>query len=250
MIICGIDWYLTTALLLVVLLTGVIRWGWVALALFGLYRLSRGWRWSDGVLLLLATLWGCVIAFVPQSPRTHRPGATSEISITGGCWRTEPNYSRMADWQSDGVLTRAVRRFRSDNPTWAISDETLMHDLRRADIRLIGPESTLSITIRSETEECSIAMANAYAKVLVEFSQEENRRRCDQAASNAHRSVDLMKRHMAELAQRNDSAARSEFNALTNVLYNLMVEEENVRRETDRLENETLRVRRFAERVE
>lgn len=46
MIICGIDWYLTTALLLVVLLTGVIRWGWVALALFGLYRLLRGGRWS------------------------------------------------------------------------------------------------------------------------------------------------------------------------------------------------------------
>ena len=58
MIICGIDWDMAIALLLVALLTGVIRWGWVALALFSLYRLSRGGRWSDGVLLLLATLWG------------------------------------------------------------------------------------------------------------------------------------------------------------------------------------------------
>lgn len=248
--ICTVDWGLTFVLLLLTALFLLFRLGWIVLLLVGVILLfKRCWRMS-AVLLICSTVWGvAVLARGNAASRRSRSFAASELWVVGEKWRRQPQevlFMRQADWRSEKALSRAMRQYRVDNPHVIVGDEVLMDALRHADIQLCGSNSTIRIEVQVDDVRLSVALADAYAKALVEFSAEENRRRCDYWASQTHRLVEIQRRRVAEFADKADPLSRAEYTIQTNVLSNLMAEEENVRQEVNRNYNETLSIRRLA----
>ncbi|MBR2488498.1 MAG: hypothetical protein IKB52_05230, partial [Kiritimatiellae bacterium] len=173
-------------------------------------------RWLSVFVFILV---GAIISFAVYriSPTVYE--ARSEFSIdlrrTSGRTGTaldqaSPDYgssyeeifnTRLPDWRSGRIVSMIIKQYRADNPSSTVTDEELMSTLGSTRIDIVRRSRLITITIRAGSPRLCAALANAYAKSIDKFTEEENKVRCDKAVSQIHQNVEKQRRMVDKIAE-------------------------------------------------
>ena len=173
-------------------------------------------RWLSVFVFILV---GAIISFAVYriSPTVYE--ARSEFSIdlrrTSGRTGTaldqaSPDYgssyeeifnTRLPDWRSGRIVSMIIKQYRADNPSSTVTDEELMSTLGSTRIDIVRRSRLITITIRAGSPRLCAALANAYAKSIDKFTEEENKVRCDKAVSQIHQNVEKQRRMVDKIAK-------------------------------------------------
>ena len=156
-------------------------------------------RW---ILVLVALLIGLVVAFAVYriSPTIYeatseftmdmkRPSMNGSVLTAGmempdlGNTFEEVLNTRMADWRSDKVVAQIVAQYRANYPNSTVSDEELATTLQDSKIDLVRHSRLITISVRSKNPTLAAALANAYAKAIESFTEEDAKVRIDKAVA-------------------------------------------------------------------
>ena len=156
-------------------------------------------RW---ILVLVALLIGLVVAFAVYriSPTIYE--ATSEFTMdmkrssSNGSVLTAgmeaPDFgntfeevlnTRMAYWRSAAVVGQIIAQYRANYPNSTVSDEELTSTLMDSKIDLVRHSRLITISVRSKNPTLAAALANAYAKAIESFTEEDAKVRIDRAVA-------------------------------------------------------------------
>ena len=94
-----------------------------------------------------------------------------------------------------------IKQYRADNPSSTVTDEELMSTLGSTRIDIVRRSRLITITIRAGSPRLCAALANAYAKSIDKFTEEENKVRCDKAVSQIHQNVEKQRRMVDKIAK-------------------------------------------------
>jgi len=156
-------------------------------------------RW---ILVLVALLIGLVVAFAVYriSPTIYeatseftmdmkRPSMGTSVLTAGmetpdfGNTFEEVLNTRMADWRSDKVVGQIVAQYRANYPNSTVADEELASTLQDSKIDLVRHSRLITISVRSKNPTLAAALANAYAKAIESFTEEDAKVRIDKAVA-------------------------------------------------------------------
>ena len=110
--------------------------------------------------------------------------------------------TRLPDWRSERVFSKIIQKHRANYPNSTVTDRELVEILVGSKLELVRHSRLITIAVRSKTPELAAALANAYAESIEEFTDEENKKRCDKAVALIHEQVEKQKRADDELATR------------------------------------------------
>ena len=156
-------------------------------------------RW---ILVVVALLIGLVVAFAVYriSPTIYeatseftmdmkRPSMNGSVLTAGmempdlGNTFEEVLNTRMADWRSDKVVAQIVAQYRANYPNSTVADEELAATLQDSKIDLVRHSRLITISVRSKNPTLAAALANAYAKAIESFTEEDAKVRIDKAVA-------------------------------------------------------------------
>ena len=156
-------------------------------------------RW---ILVLVALLIGLVVAFAVYriSPTIYeatseftmdmkRPSMGTSVLTAGmetpdfGNTFEEVLNTRMSDWRSDKVVGQIVAQYRANYPNSTVADEELASTLQDSKIDLVRHSRLITISVRSKNPTLAAALANAYAKAIESFTEEDAKVRIDKAVA-------------------------------------------------------------------
>ena len=108
--------------------------------------------------------------------------------------------TRLSDWRSEKIVTKILQEYRSDHPFSTVPDEEIMTVLSESNLELVKNSRIITITTRSKIPALASSLANAYAEAIENFTDEENKFRCDKAVSQIHLNVEKQRREVQKLA--------------------------------------------------
>lgn len=108
--------------------------------------------------------------------------------------------TRLSDWRSEKIVTKILQEYRSDHPSSTVPDEEIMTVLSESNLELVKNSRIITITTRSKIPALASSLANAYAEAIENFTDEENKFRCDKAVSQIHLNVEKQRREVQKLA--------------------------------------------------
>lgn len=107
--------------------------------------------------------------------------------------------TRLPEWRSDRIVTKILQSYRKEHPTSVNSDETIQSTLSGSQLELMRNSRLITITVRSTDPQLAAALADAYADAIEDFTDEENKVRCDKAVSQIHENVEKKRREVDKL---------------------------------------------------
>lgn len=173
-------------------------------------------RWLSVFVFLLA---GLVISFAVYkiSPTIYEAQSSFTMDMrrsSSGVGRvldqSLPDYgntyaeifnTRIPDWRSGKIVTKIVQQYRANYPASTVSDEELISTLGGSELELQRNSRIITITVRSGVPALAAALANAYAEAIENFTDEENKARCDKAVSQIHGNVEKRRREVDKIAK-------------------------------------------------
>ena len=173
-------------------------------------------RW---ILVLVALLIGLMVAFAVYriSPTIYEAQSSFTMDMrrsSSGVGRvldqSLPDYgntyaeifnTRIPDWRSGKIVTKIVQQYRANYPASTVSDEELISTLGGSELELQRNSRIITITVRSGVPALAAALANAYAEAIENFTDEENKARCDKAVSQIHGNVEKRRREVDKIAK-------------------------------------------------
>jgi capsular exopolysaccharide synthesis family protein len=173
-------------------------------------------RWLSVFVFLLL---GLIIAFAVYriSPTIYqaRSEFTMDMRRTSGransaIYDATPDYgstyaeifnTRISDWRSEKIVAKIVQQYRAANPSSTLSDEELISSLVTSELELQRNSRIITISVRSKSPAVCAALANAYAEAIEEFTDEENKIRCDKAVQQIHSNVERKRREVDKIAK-------------------------------------------------
>ena len=110
--------------------------------------------------------------------------------------------TRQSDWRSEAIFTKILQQYRANYPNSTVTDKDLVEMLGDSVLELVRNSRLITIAVRSKSPELAAALANAYAEAIEQFTDEENKKRCDKAVAEIHQQVEKQKRVDDDLAAR------------------------------------------------
>ena len=110
--------------------------------------------------------------------------------------------TRLPDWRSKCVFSKIIQKYRANYPNSTVTDGELVETLVGSKLELVRHSRLVTIAVRSKFPELAAALANAYAESIEEFTDEENKKRCDKAGALIHEQVEKQRRKDDELTAR------------------------------------------------
>lgn len=107
--------------------------------------------------------------------------------------------TRLPEWRSERIVQKILQSYRKDNPKAAASDEMIKTTLSSSELELQRNSRLITITVRSTDPSLAAALANAYADAIEDFTDEENKVRCDKAVSQIHQNVEKKRREVERI---------------------------------------------------
>jgi capsular exopolysaccharide synthesis family protein len=191
-------------------------------SLIGTFSFSRivrvvSQRWLSVFVFVLI---GLIVAFAVYriSPTVYE--ASSEISLdlrrssgsSGSALdQATPDYgsnyeeifnTRKPDWRSEKIVGMILKQYRADNPSSVATDEELIEILSSSELEIVRRSRLIRIVVRASSPRLCSAVANAYAKAIDKFTEEENKIRCDKAVSQIHINVTKQRKAADEAAKK------------------------------------------------
>ena len=174
-------------------------------------------RWLSVFVFVLV---GAVISFAifrisPTIYQTQSEFTMDLHRLTGGRGSAIAEYSsnfegssfgeifntRLSDWRGDRVVNMIVQRYRANYPASTVSESDIIGTIRGASIALQRGTRIITITVRSGDPELAASVANAYAEAIEEFTDEENKIRCDKAVQRIHENVEKKRSEVDKIAK-------------------------------------------------
>ncbi|MBO7654400.1 MAG: AAA family ATPase, partial [Kiritimatiellae bacterium] len=107
--------------------------------------------------------------------------AVIETDLMGNM--SEVFNTRLARLKSRAVLEQIVTQYRSDNPSSTVTDGELISTLLKAELALQRMSRLITISIRSTDAQLAADLANAYSKVAVAFTSDQNKNESEVAVA-------------------------------------------------------------------
>ena len=139
---------------------------------------------------------------------TRRPQGGNGAGVAGndmdfyGADYAEIFNTRQSDWRSEEIFKKIIQQYRANYPNSTVTDKDLVEMLSSSELELVRHSRLITIAVRSKTPELAAALANAYAKAIESFTDDENKKRCDKAVAQIHEQVEKQKHADDELAAR------------------------------------------------
>ena len=127
--------------------------------------------------------------------------AIDQVMPDYGAGYAEIFNTRLSEWRSDKIATRILQQYRSNHPASTVSDEEVMSTLGGARLELQRGSRIITITVRSQTPALAAALANAYAESIEQYTDEDNKIRCDKAVMQVHENVEKQRRLAEKIAK-------------------------------------------------
>ena len=108
--------------------------------------------------------------------------------------------TRLPQWRSEAIVKKIQDAYRSKAPTSTVSDEEIVRTLADSEIELQRNSRIITISVRSRNKDLAMALAYAYVQSIENFTDEENKVRCDKAVSQLHEQVEKSRREKDQLA--------------------------------------------------
>lgn len=107
--------------------------------------------------------------------------------------------TRISDWRSDKLVSRIIAKYRKDHPQSATTDEELLSTIGGSQLELVRNSRIITIAIRSKSPQLCADIANAYAESIEDYTDEENRLRCDKAVKDIHGNVEKRRQEVDDI---------------------------------------------------
>ncbi len=167
-------------------------------------------RWISVVVFLLI---GLVVSFAVYrvSPTVYE--AKSEFSVdmrqrrsAGGVGMNafvDPDYganyeevfnTRLSEWRGERIVNKIISQYHANFPASTVADSEIAAALQGSQLELQRHSRLITIAVRSGSPQLAAALANAYAAAIENFTDEDNRLRCDKAVSQIHDQVEKRRR--------------------------------------------------------
>jgi capsular exopolysaccharide synthesis family protein len=105
--------------------------------------------------------------------------------------------TRILKLHSREVLLAVLQRYKSDNPSMLFTDEQLIETLsKHTEVTLQRRTRLIRVTVRSTSQELSVALANAYVDAVDTYTQEQNREQAEKAKDFLKTTVETQKREL------------------------------------------------------
>jgi capsular exopolysaccharide synthesis family protein len=175
----------------------VISQRWLSIFVF----LLIGFIISFAVYRISPTIYEAKSEFSMDMRRnTSNQNIINQVMPDYGSTYVEIFNTRLSDWRSEKIVTKILQEYRSDHPSSTISDEEIMTVLSGSVLELVKNSRIITITTRSKVPALAASLANAYAEAIENFTDEENKFRCDKAVSQIHLNVEKQRREVQKLA--------------------------------------------------
>ena len=110
--------------------------------------------------------------------------------------------TRLPEWRSDKIVMKILQEYRSNHPASTTSDEEISSTLSSSQLELQRNSRLITISMRSTSAQLAAALANAYADAIEDFTDEENKARCDKAVAQIHSQVEKKRREVDKIAKK------------------------------------------------
>ena len=120
--------------------------------------------------------------------------AVIETDLSGNM--NEVFNTRLARLKSRAVLEQIVTQYRSDNPSSTVTDSQLIGTLVKAELTLQRMSRLITISIRSTDAQLAADLANAYSKVAVAFTSDQNKNESEVAVAWLLSTAEQQKRQL------------------------------------------------------
>ena len=183
---------------------------------------SRGGDYSTGsarstqviivlVFLLVAELLMAVVyraspkLYESRSVLTVDRGHPSDANLDNEARSTPQDRSELAreilnarifEWRCENVLSRVAQRYRGNQPVSVIPDEMLIAAVTGSEILQVPHSGSLEICVRAQMPDLCAHVANAYAEVIEDFTEEKNKICIDKAVAEIHGKVEKKRREV------------------------------------------------------
>lgn len=128
-------------------------------------------------------------------------GMIADVTPDYGNTYAEIFNTRISEWRSSKLVARIVQRYRTSHLASVATDEELYAALATAVLELQRNSRIITISVRSQSASLCAALANAYAETIEDFTDEENRLRCDKAVSQIHANVEKQRHNVDRIAK-------------------------------------------------
>ena len=129
----------------------------------------------------------------------HQMGTLAEAMPDLGNNYAEIFNTRLPEWRSERIVQKILQSYRKDNPKAAATDELIKETLSGSELELQRNSRLITITVRSTDPALAAALANSYADAIEDFTDEENKVRCDKAVSQIHQNVEKKRREVEKI---------------------------------------------------
>lgn len=129
----------------------------------------------------------------------HQVSALADAMPDLGSNYAEIFNTRLPEWRSERIVQKILQSYRKDNPKAAASDDLIKETLGSSELELQRNSRLITITIRSTDPALAAALANSYADAIEDFTDEENKVRCDKAVSQIHQNVEKKRREVEKI---------------------------------------------------
>lgn len=129
----------------------------------------------------------------------HQGGTLAEAMPDLGNNYAEIFNTRLPEWRSERIVQKILQSYRKDNPKAAATDELIKDTLSGSELELQRNSRLITITVRSTDPALAAALANSYADAIEDFTDEENKVRCDKAVSQIHQNVEKKRREVEKI---------------------------------------------------
>ncbi len=136
----------------------------------------------------------------PQGGRGGIADVGIDMEQFGGTYEEIFN-TRLSDWRSDKIVTKIIQQYRANYPASTTTERELIETLADSELELIRHSRLITIAVRSTTANLAASLANAYAEAIENFTDEENKLRCDKAVAQIHEQVEKQRRQDESVAK-------------------------------------------------
>ena len=178
----------------------VIAQRWISVLVFLLVGLVAAFA----VYRISPTIYEAQSSFTMDTRRPQTTGGIgigTDMEIYGSSY-DEIFNTRLADWRSEKIMMLIKTKFRQKHADSTVTDQEIFEALYESELELLRRSRVITISVRSTKAALAAALANAYAEAIEEFTDEENKLRCDRAVSQISEQVKSQRRADAEAAKR------------------------------------------------
>jgi len=170
----------------------VISQRWISVLVFLLVGLVA----SFAVYRISPTVYEAKSEFTVQMRSSQSNSGTlgQMTEVDYGNTYEEVFNTRLSDWRSEKIVTKIMQQYRANFPASTVSDQELVESLVESQLELIRHSRLITIAVRSGNPQLAAALANAYAEAIENFTDEENKLRCDKAVAQIHEQVEKQRR--------------------------------------------------------